>query len=108
MRRKLAAAALALPALGCAAPVAWEKPGADDEQRALDLAECASFARGELRREAVPAPEGTAPDAATIGRNEDAAVARRLQEADAGRLREELIARCMTAKGYEPAREAGG
>lgn len=107
MRRRFAAA-LALALFGCAQAVVWEKPGADDDERALDLAECASFARKELREQATLAPEGTAPDAATVGRNEDASVLRRLREADAARLREELIARCMTAKGYAPARNGDG
>lgn len=107
MRTAIAAALTALLA-GCAAPAAWEKPGASEERRALDLAECASFARNEMRSHRAAARERTPePDAASIGRNEDAAVQRRLREADAEDLRGELIASCMGAKGYSAARAGG-
>ena len=97
--RMAAVTALALALAACAAPARWEKPGADDDRRALDLAECASLARNEMRsnRARERAPE---PDRAAIGRNEDAAVARRLGEADAQERREALISDCMRAKGY--------
>ncbi len=97
--------------LACCAtePPGWEKPGADDDRRALDLAECASLARNEMRsHRALAREEGPEPDAAAIGRNEDAAVTRRLREADAQQRRGELISDCMHAKGYAPTREAGG
>ena len=97
-------AALTLMLAACAVePVRWEKPGADDDRRALDLAECTSLARNELRSHRALAREGgVQSDAAEIGRNEDAAVMRRLREADAQQRREELIADCMLAKGYAP------
>jgi hypothetical protein len=96
--RRVRWAALGLALAACAVePVGWEKPGADDDQRALDLAECASFARNEMRSHRALAREGAA-----IGREEDAAVMRRLREADAQQRREELIGDCMEAKGYAP------
>jgi hypothetical protein len=103
-------AALALLLAGWAMePPGWEKPGADDDRRALDLAECASLARNEMRSHRGLAREGASePDTATIGRDEDAAVTRRLREADAQARRGELISDCMRAKGYAPAREAAG
>lgn len=107
MRMAVVAATAALLA-ACAAPARWEKVGADDERRALDLAECASFARNELRSHRGAVREGAPePDAATIGRNEDDAVRRRLREADAEDRRAELIGGCMQAKGYGLARAGG-
>lgn len=103
-------AATALVLAACAVePVRWDKPGADDDRRALDLAECASLARNEMRSHRSLAREGAPePDAATIGRNEDLSVMRRLREADAQERRQELIGDCMRAKGYAPAPAAGG
>jgi len=106
--RTAIAAALAALLWGCAAPAAWDKAGASEERRALDLAECASFARNELRSHRATARErAPEPDAASIGRNEDAAVQRRLREADGEDLRGELIASCMEAKGYSTGRPGG-
>jgi hypothetical protein len=90
-------AALALALAGCAAePARWEKPGADDDRRALDLAECASLARNEMRSHRALARE----EGAMVGRTEDEVVMRRLREADAQERRDKLIADCMQAKGY--------
>lgn len=92
----------------CAHPVVWEKTGASDERRATDLAECSSLARNEMRSHRMSARESASePDKATIGRNEDAAVLRRLGEADAAERRAELIADCMRAKGYAAASAKG-
>ena len=103
-------AATALVLAACAAePLRWEKPGADEDRRALDLAECASLARNEMRsHRALSRDLGRESDVATIGRNEDASVMRRLREADAQERRDELIVDCMRAKGYSLARGASG
>lgn len=103
-------AAMACVLAACAVePVRWDKPGVDDDRRALDLAECEALARNEMRSHRSLAREGASePDAAAIGRNEDASVMRRLREADAQERRQELIGDCMRAKGYSRARAPGG
>ena len=98
---------LALPLLlllaGCAADSRWVKDGTLNEAETRELAECQAEARRVVNRDAAIDQDILSTRAQDLQRSGTLTLRRdTLQATNAGRF-DEIVARCMAARGYRPA-----
>lgn len=97
---------LALPLLillaACAADSRWVKEDASDEAQARDLAQCRAEARRAVDRDAAIDQDILSTRAQDLQRSGTTNLRREtMQASNLGRF-DEIVARCMAARGYRP------
>jgi hypothetical protein len=97
----------ALPLLillaACAADSRWVKEGASDEAQAHDLSQCRSEARRAGDRDAAIDQDILSTRSQDLQRSGTTTLRRdTMQNSNRGRF-DEILARCMAARGYRPA-----
>jgi hypothetical protein len=100
--------ALALLLVACSSKPQWVKPGTSSEAASDDLAECRALANAATRREAavdqdILASRGTDWQRSNTLQAKKSTFAMQ----DQGRARD-IVADCMSAKGYSPRRSGSG
>jgi hypothetical protein len=93
--------ALLLPLAGCLGP-AWQKDGADEGRLKQDLAECRSLARSATQRDADIDTDIMASRGHDWERTGVLTTKRDEMRTVTGGRAEDIVGRCMTAKGYSP------
>ena len=85
-----------LAAACAAAPVAWEKPGATQQQWTRDRGDC----RAKSRREAEKQMRRQGPDFRSSGFADDNTLSRDMAAFDARRNERRMFEQCMRLRGY--------
>ncbi|HKF72660.1 MAG TPA: hypothetical protein VKB68_12975 [Stellaceae bacterium] len=107
-RKLLPLLALVVLVTACSGKPQWVRPGTSNDTVSDDLDDCKALANAETRRDAAIDQDILATRGADWERNNTLQAKKNtFATQDQGRARD-IIASCMGAKGYTPARRSGG